>query len=836
MKQMMEKSLKNNIELLAPAGTYDAFLAAIENGADAVYLGGKQLNARQFADNFDDEELERALDYAHLRGARILLTMNTLVLDNEMQEALEYAGRAFDMGVDSFIIQDLGFANNLKKAIPDISIHASTQMTVYSSEGIRTLETMGFDRAVLARELSLTEIRNICSSTELEIEVFVHGALCICYSGQCLMSSIIGGRSGNRGRCAQPCRLPYDIHRDNKKVNSGYLMSPKDLCYIDQLSDLIDAGVTSFKIEGRMKSAEYVASVVSIYRKYLDLVKETNKKADISEKDMHGLLQSFNRGGFSKGYLMGKTGPEMMAYEKPKNWGTYLGTILAQDRSTNSVKIKLDNDLGNGDGIEIWSKDKFKESPGGIITKIVRDGQLVKRAQPGDIVWVSVIKGFVEKGNKVYKTSDKEMLEQAAASYIKSNRKVDIIAQFKMKEGEKPVLSLQDDSGNSVTAYGEQYPEKAVNKPLSEERIREQIRKMGNTPFNVAISTVEMDENLILPISELNNIRRQAAERLEKERILSRKRKNNSGKDEIYKTLLNFPGNSQPKKNNVKISTLFYDITDNLNLGKVNADRLYIPFTDMLKEKVEKATIGLKDHGREIYAYIPATIKGKYTEILETNIERISSIVDGFLVGNIGTIEHIKEKLGAKTKNIIGDYTLNITNSSSLNTFKEIGYAGAAISYELNISQIEAMKFPNDFNTELGIYGKIPAMTSEYCPVGSGAGNNTPEQCNFECKKGVYHLKDRKGADFLIKSDCLDCRSTIYNSNSLFAPDLINKICCTGIQYLRLSFIDESPEEIYDIVNLHKSLIEGKKMPGQDDIIERIKTKGFTKGHLQKGV
>ncbi len=839
--------LNKKVELLAPAGSYEAFLAAVENGCDAVYLGGKLLNARQFAGNFDDEELQRAVDYAHTRGVRVYLTLNTLVLDDEMQEAIVYAAKAYEMGVDAFIIQDMGLASSLKKAIPEMTIHASTQTTAYNREGVSELEKMGFSRVVLARELTLSEIKEICLTTPTEIEVFVHGALCISYSGQCLMSSIIGGRSGNRGKCAQPCRLPYSIQKDNNNINSGYLLSSKDICFIENLSDLINAGVSSIKIEGRMKSPEYVASVVRIYRKYLDQIEQRNikkekKEYNVSKDDMHRLMQSFNRGGFSKGYLQGKTGSDMMAYEKPKNWGTYLGTVLDQDRGTNSVKIRLDNSLGNGDGIEIWSKKLFEDSPGGIITKIVRDGKLVKRAYSGDVVWASVIKGKVEKGSRVYKTSDKELLEQAALSYAKGIRKADISAEFTLKIGQLPVLCLKDDSGNSVSAFGYLFPEEAVNKPLTRERISEQLGKMGSTPFNIVELTLNIDNNVVIPISELNNIRRKAAELLENERILSGRRKIITGNDELVSSIEYFPGNvpiSSEKNHDTnekaKISVMLYSEFDNLDFNKINADRLYLPFVSLLKDAVKHSASKCREEGKEIIAYIPAIIKGNYSEIFKKNLRDISQDVDGFLVGNIGTAKILRDKLGESVK-LIGDYSFNILNGGSIYFLKETGYSGATLSYELNLSQLNSISIPRKFEAEIGIYGKIPVMTSEYCPVGGSVSEKIPQKCNNVCKNGVYQLKDRKGASFLVKCDCVDCRSTIFNSNVIFVPELIGQASKAGVKYMRLSFVDESVQEIYDIVNLHRSLIDNCNYSEKDKVVEKIRAKGYTKGHLQRGV
>lgn len=838
---LKDSTINKRIELLAPAGSYDAFLAAVENGADAVYLGGKLLNARQFAGNFDDDELKRALDYAHARDVKVFMTLNTLVLDTEMQEALEYAAGAYEMGMDAFILQDMGLASNLKKVIPQLPIHASTQMTIYDNSGVSSLEKLGFSRAVLARELSLTEIRDICSNTSLEIEVFVHGALCICYSGQCLMSSIIGGRSGNRGKCAQPCRLPYSILKDGKNMGNGYLLSPKDICFIDHLYELISAGVTSLKVEGRMKSPEYVAAVVSIYRKYLDeLQNRCIPGIKVSKEDEHKLLQSFNRGGFSKGYLMGKSGPDMMSYQKPKNWGTYLGSVLEQDRAAKAVKLKLDNSLANGDGIEIWSNRPSEESPGGIITKIVKNGKLVKQAEKGDTVWVSYIKEDVLKGSKVYKTSDRELLEAYGASFRKGTRKADVKAYFTLKSGQVPLLVLEDLEGNSAMAEGELLPQKAVSRPLTGDRIKEQLVKMGGTPFNVVETVLDIENDIVVPVSELNSIRRKAAELLEKKRIEGKLRKIDTKNGEIYKSLLHFPGNRHDTRKTAKISAMLYNIPEDLDLAVIDADRLYIPYRDLVDGTHKSSLNKLKNEGREIYAYIPSVIRENYRQLIKKTLNMAIKEVDGFLAGNPGVIQELKDMAAAahlEGLKILGDHTLNILNSSSLYTFKELGLTGAMLSYELNLSQIIALRKPPDFDTELGVYGKIPVMTSEYCPVGGSIGKNSPEKCKALCTQGVYHLKDRKGEEFLVKCDCADCRSTIFNSSTLFIPELLKQAAGSGIQYMRLSFVDENPQEIYNIVKLHRQFSDCTcNFRAKEAIIEEIKSKGFTRGHFQRGV
>ena len=892
--------MHRQIELLAPAGSYDAFLAAVENGANAVYLGGKQLNARQSAGNFDEQELEKAIDYAHLRGVSVYLTMNTLVLDSEFEQAVEFAKVAYRLGIDAIIVQDLGFAAAIREQLPEVHLHASTQMTTYSLEGVKELEQLGFSRVVLARELSLDEIDYICKNTNLEIEAFVHGALCISYSGQCLMSSIIGGRSGNRGKCAQPCRLPYTMLREGNAVGEGYLLSPKDISYIEDLDRLVKAGVHSFKIEGRMKSPEYVAMVVSKYRKYLDQViknidlgadtnalnseqanadtsadistgtsadtsaeknAQTNEyarstRARISEQDMHELMQSFNRGGFSKGYLNKKTGPDMMTFKKPKNWGTYLGVVAAHNEKTGSLRIKLDSSLNMGDGIEVWTNSIGAESPGGIVTKIIKDKQLVRNAQAGDTVTVEIIRGKIRSGSKIYKTTDKALNEQANRSYTsEASRKLPICGEFYMQKGELPRLILRDYRGNSVLKYGGVVAEIAQNKPLSEQRIREQLCKMGSTPFIVENLKIYIDDGLVIPVSELNNIRRLATQELEELIVSSYKRQVQSGyiKADRLNNTEGITGtnkqvvpdepflSAQPllsvkplKRAEPLLSAIFYSESRGVELSKLDVDRLYIPFNQLLSKDRQKDIAEARTKGKEIYAAIPAITRGRWNELVKNNIKKIEPIINGFLCGSLSTLNILKQYQTVDSTKVFGDYSLNVLNSRTLDQLKEHGFSGTMLSYELNLRNIEQLDIPDGFFVEAGVYGKLPVMTSEYCPIGSVCAGRSPEGCSAICRGGTYHLKDRMGARFPVTGDPIDCRSTIYNANTLFAPDAISKLAKGNIDYLRLSFVDESAEEIYNVINVHRQLINGEQ--ADTDIIEEIRARGTTKGHFNRGV
>lgn len=349
------------VELLSPVGNFESLKAAVQNGADCVYFGANSFSARAFAENFDSNTLKEAIKYAKLRGVKTNLTLNTLIKDNELADAFDLAKKAYEFGIDAIIVQDLGLAKLLIKSFPDLAIHGSTQMSVHNLEGVLELQKLGFKRVVLSRELSLDEIEYICKNSQIEIECFVHGALCISYSGQCLFSSMVGGRSGNRGKCAQSCRLPYDLLENDKKIDTGYLLSTRDLCSLKFLPKLISCGVTSFKIEGRMKSSEYVATVTRIYRKYIDLANsciESNKleEYNISSNDEKELMQVFNRGNFSNGHLESKENRNLIYKEKPNNMGLFLGTVQKYNPSKGYISVKLKEPMEIGDTISLQNE------------------------------------------------------------------------------------------------------------------------------------------------------------------------------------------------------------------------------------------------------------------------------------------------------------------------------------------------------------------------------------------------------------------------------------------------------------------------------------------------
>jgi len=834
----------DKIELLAPAGDWESFLAAVENGADAVYLGGKLFNARQFASNFDIEGLTKAIRYAHVRGVKLYLTMNTLMSDNELLEGVRFLREAYLAGIDGVIVQDLGFARIIKQLFPDISIHASTQMTIYNLDGVEVLSRIGFERVVLARELSLEEIKYITDNTLTEIEIFIHGALCVSYSGQCLMSSIIGGRSGNRGKCAQPCRLPYElVEKESDKAvsrNKGlYLMSPKDLCSIEILDKIKEAGAKSLKIEGRMKGPEYVAVVTRTYRKYLDehVIKNESGKSGkyvVEDNDIMELSQVFNRGGFSRGYLEEKTGSTMMSYEKPKNWGVYLGKVISYDRSSFAVKLTINTDLAIGDGIEIWNGEE--QSPGTVVTGLEVNGKRVESAKAGEVVTIKNIKGNISKDNKVYKTSDKRLNNTALESISgKFYRRVPIYGKVEISKNKPANLTVRDDLGNTVSAIGSVNAEEALNRPLTKERVSEQMTKTGQTPFEFIDIDVSIDENLSLPISEINNLRRNALEQLELKRAAKYSRKLSDDFAEKEKRVIYFPGNYLNKDKKILLSACIYKFDENIAYESLKVDRLYIPFSVLLSKNANQVITKLKS--KEVYVYIPSITRGNYDKLIKSKIPEFDDLgVDGLLVGNIGQVNRDKYPFHI---NIMGDYSLNCFNSSSLEQLAQLGLKGITLSVELTLNQIRNLTDIAGISKEVIAYGRIPLMISEYCPVGSVVGGfDSKTKCSGACEKGEYCLKDRMGEKFPVICDRIDCRSTVFNSKVLLMEENIDKIKDAGVDIIRLNFTDETAEEMNGIVNLHRDLIEsGKKaLNSHGELIDRLKKRGFTRGHYFRGV
>lgn len=791
------------VELLAPVGDWNCLKAAVQNGADAVYFGVEQFNARMYAANFNVEDMKQVIDYCKLRNVKTNLTLNTLLENCEFDNAVDLAKEAYKAGVDAIIVQDLGLAKYLIDNIPGLPIHASTQMTVHNLQGVLKLEKLGFDRVVLSRELSCEEIEYICKNCKVEIETFIHGALCICYSGQCLFSSVVGGRSGNRGKCAGPCRLPYELISENaetherKSIDKGYLLSTKDLCGIAYLPRLIQAGVKCFKIEGRMKSPEYVATVTRIYRKYIDMVLN-NDDFIIDEKDINDLMQVFNRGGFSDGHLNSKHNRNLIFPEKPSNIGIYLGTIKKYNSNKGHITLQLEEDLELGDSISV-SNEASKYLVSELMIKNVNQ----KKVSANTEVTIGRMKGNIKVGDKVYRISSKALSDFAKASYDNcENKKIPLNCTVTIKKNTPISMEI---STNKNTCYNELYssiyvkeisnmiPIDALKTPISVERVVKQISKTTNTPFSFENITVLLDDGLYVPsISTLNELRRTALEKVEQE-ILSRAKR----------TLLDLSRKSKesitytPNVKNPKISVLFRQLDldfDYTKLDKEKITNIYVSLELFISKKYSKVISYFSDN-YNLYIYVPSIIKTNYKNIALSTIEQAVMIynIKGFIVSNIGDFELLKKY--SKDYEFIGNYTLNVFNNNTMEEYRKLGLSRITLSRELNQELIKEMLANANINTEMIVYGNLPLMASSYCFLGET--NKCYPDCGTNCKKNnKYYLKDRLGFNFRVVPNSIETVTLICNSKTLSVStkDL-------PVNFVRLDILDESINEINEAVD-----------------------------------
>lgn len=800
-----------DVELLAPVGSFEALKAAVQNGANAVYLGGKDFGARASANNFDRDELKEAVKYAHIRGVQVFVTTNTLRKENEIEDFLEYAKFLYDIDVDAIILQDIGMARLIKRELPDFELHASTQMVAHSLEDVKYLESVGFDRVVLAREVTVEEIKYICDNCKADIEVFVHGALCVCYSGQCLMSSMIGNRSGNRGRCAQPCRQRYELIDvyTGEVVNSNgdYLLSPRDLNAIEEIDKVIDAGVHSLKIEGRMKRPEYVATVIDGYRKTIDEYLATNK-LNVSDETINDLYTIFNR-KFTKGLLLGDVGKDMMNSQLPNNQGLYVGTVVDYNKKAKRLKIKLANTLKKGDGINLG---------GGTIGRIIKNGNIETIGYKGETIELDFV-GEARKGQIVFKTSDSELMDRVQATFTQDKEFVKNIidAKITIKLGQKPILTLKDRHSNEATIEGDKIVEEAMKVALSKEKVETQLRKLGNTPYELDLLEIKLDDNVSLPISLLNQMRRDCIELLDKERVSIKNRKY---KNKIVKYKPVQYNRNKQQEISVKVKNL-EQLESALECG---LDRIYYEDTNTIDKAMRFA---MKYNKKVIYS-APRIIRNKeYNHLAKANNAGVESVQ----VGNYGSIDYFKDK----KLNI--DYYLNAFNSETINYYKEIGADTLCISQELNINEIkETIKY-TDINIESVVYGYTPLMITEYCPMGVIVRDCKKDKRVAKCKESIYALRNSKGDEFRVSQDIF-CRSTIYNSNVTCMLDNLYELHEIGINVLRLDFTLEDKDTVKEVIEAYQEVLSNDYKLGTKatKLYNKLDEKGTTAGHYYKGV
>ena len=814
------------IDLLSPVGDFDCLKAAVQNGANSVYFGANLFSARAFASNFDLDELKNAIQYARIRGVKTNLTLNTLIKNDEFEDAFNLAKKAYEFGIDAIIVQDLGLAKMLIKSFPDLAIHASTQMSVHNLQGVLELQELGFKRVVLSRELSIGEIEYICRNSNVEIECFIHGALCISYSGQCLFSSMIGGRSGNRGKCAQPCRLPYKLLENNSVIDSGYLLSTRDICGLDFIPDMINAGVTCLKIEGRMKKPEYVATVTRIYRKYIDLA-ESSEPYVVDDADRKILMQAFNRGSFSCGHLSNEPNKKLVFKDKSDNMGLFLGKVEKYNSNKGYITVKLNEPIEVGDTVALE-----RESGTYNVSEVMVSNKNIKGTKVGQAVTIGRMKGNIKLGDKIFKMSSKSQNSIANDSLRFENRKVALNCEVTVKENQP--LEINITSANDLDIYKnlnitstlDVLPVEAKNRPISKDDIIAQINKTNSTPFNFANIKVNLDDNLFLPkVSSLNELRRTALENVENFAISNIQRISDGINYNACNENSKNANNSNSDEN--KISVLLNILNEKYDYSSLEGiDIVYIPLKYFVNKKYSNILETLSKKF-ELYIYLPTIIKANYRNLLSLNIENAikSYNIKGFVLSNISNLlllDNVLENcsLNKNNFNFIANYTFNIFNNHSVKELKELGFNRFTISPELNKETILDLTSSNTevLASELIVYGKTPLMNMNYCLLGKA--NKCYPNCDAKCNScNKYYLKDRLGLNFEIIPDNIQTVTTIYNSKttSIESTDFVS----TNV--FRIDVIDESIDDINNIVSIVKS---GNRFEGKE----------FTNGNLNREV
>ena len=807
------------MELLAPAGTMENFMAALESGADAIYLGGKVFNARAHAANFGIDELREAVRLAHILDVSVYVTVNILIGDTELKDLEQYIKDLDSIGVDAIIVQDLAVAEIAKRVAPNIHLHGSTQMTAATLDAVRFYESLGFTRVVLARELSLKEIQHICKHCKAEIEVFVHGALCVCYSGQCLMSSFIGGRSGNRGACAQPCRLPYEL-LDSKGTSllpkhESYLLSPKDLNYSEHMNELVAAGVTSFKVEGRMKKVSYVRQVIGTYREILD-------EASIHENQRKALASGFNR-GFSTAYLEDTVGRQMMTVVAPNHQGKPIG-----ESYTKKGEVYLS------------------------LTEPIEQGSLVKILQSnGSVTYYTVDDEWTRVSDTLYKGQPAEGLAvgQLYLASTPKNTKSRGLQEFTRKYDMSVYLSVGSDgetnyteltaildSGLSVTVTNEYVPDIANKVPTSLEKVTEQLGRLGNTLFRLSYVDIP-DGPYMWPASVLNALRRDAVTALETA-LITHHVESWQALQVIGDVDYDFKAQHELSYDTCPMISARVDEIEGVKAAISGGAQKIVFGGDRLSRT--PYALSIYDEVARLCAQsdvictfaTPRVVKDDEVEAYKHTLEAIVQAHPDSISIHVPQALLWLRELGY-TGAIEADTGLNIFNTPTLHFWEQLHISCVNPSQELTLKQITELAKHSHVPIETMIHGYTEMMISEYCAIASFVGTGSKVNCPMPCVKESYSLKDRKGEIFPIRTDPY-CRMHIMNSHEMdmraYVPMLLQK----GISILRVDGRHMKPSYVKDIVSQYVGIATGtmeappKKIDSQGESI--------TRGHYFRGI
>ena len=824
-------------ELLAPAGSLECLHAAVRAGADAVYLGLDEFNARRNADNFTLDNLKEACDYAHLRGTLVYVTMNIEILPGELARAVECAKGAWKAGADAFIVQDIGLAAELARAIPDVELHASTQMNIHNAAGIELAARLGMKRVTLARELSLEEIAELselASAFDMEIECFAHGALCICYSGQCLMSSMIGGRSANRGLCAQACRLPYELHRAGREgplpAEGAHLLSPRDSCSIDLIGSLRDASVASLKIEGRMKSADYVHEVVSVYREALDSLAET-APPDLQERRHARLAEAFSR-GFTTAYLEGKRGNEIMSYGRPNNRGVFVGRVAQAEDGLAHVTCEID--LHASDVVEFWTNR-------GHFAANVLEG-----ARAGDTARIPVDQR-ASKGDRVFR------VRNAATAFHDDplEPRLAVRGRITLRLGETSRIRFEDAHGNKVESRGP-VVEAARTKPLTESDVRTHVDRLGQTPFTLSELEIELDDGVGMAFSQLHHMRADALEALEAKildgqrgrRVLSGFRATGTEgvvrfaeaqakaqSEGAERTTPSVPVARKP----IRVMAWTTNPGCARAARRAGVDEMYVPLLNFRRGQAQVA--GARQEEAEQAGYpkqcimalpavdhdpLPHTREGQLSFDPWDYVREGKTVFADSMASAIRAIN-----MGAFVE--AGPH-VPLTNKASLQAVAELGVQRAWLSPELTLGQIAELAESSPIELGLFVTGAQELMICEHCLLMSQGPCN--EDCESCPRRSVAHrLVDRKGFEFPVVTDMMG-RSHLYNGIELDVASALPDLIDMGISAF---MVDATLMDAKTTEAAVKRIIRTADMAREDRRAIQ-KRPGTTTGHLFRGV
>ncbi len=861
-------------ELLAPAGDWDCAKAAVENGADGIYFGLERFNARMRARNFTAADLPKLLEFLHRRGVKGYVTFNTLVFENEMAEAEDYIRTFISAGVDAAIVQDVGMCRLIRKLSPDFPIHASTQMTITSAAGVAFARELGCNLVVLARECSLRELEKMLACGEgavvpgqnaesspgpppaanaqscLPIEVFVHGALCVAYSGQCLTSEALGGRSANRGECAQACRMPYELISDGQPVPLGdrkYLLSPQDLAGLPVLGELVRMGVASLKIEGRLKSPEYVANITRIYRQALDRLAaaapelrsgsiDANTRYDMSKSrgksenegetsdagTRYDMEMAFSRGLYT-GWFGGTNNQELVHGRFGKKRGVYLGEVASVRRD--GVMVRLEGPLKPGDGVVFDAGEPEKKEEGGRVYEIregvnpERTSRLGKNGRPAGAGGIREARTSlltfgrggidfdrIHAGDKVWKTSDPELDRRLRQSYQgeapRFRRSVTMEAHG---FADAPLTLIARDDLGCIASLDSGVPlVKADKHPLTTDLLRQQLGRLGGTPFELADVRNCLEGEVLLPISELNRLRREVVKRLEVQRVQPKPWTLHP--EPAAEALTDAGNGSGGETAKPDLIVLVRNLAQLETAIKCGVATVYCDFEDPKKYRDAVASVRGTSQGaakRTIFVAPPRIFKTGE----EWTLKQVRSCeADGYLVRNYDHLAYFAEERR------IGDYSLNIANRLTAEYFmREFGLERVTASYDLNFTQLEALlRSASAEWFEVTIHQHIPMFHMEHCVFCAFLSSGTDyTNCGRPCDKHEVRLRDRVGAEHPVKADA-GCRNTVFNALAQTGADYVSRMLALGVRHFRLEFLNETPSQVAATIDRYERLLRGE--------------------------